>query len=82
MGGSDDGNTHASIDISTDLGIRFLPFFCKQGGKFEDHDSLKVAEQLWFLVIALAPIYYHTLPSLLSYASELLGILSYIGVLD
>jgi hypothetical protein len=34
MGGSNDGNAHAStIDISTDLGIGFLPFFCKQGGK-------------------------------------------------
>jgi hypothetical protein len=34
MGGSNDGNTHASIDISTALGTGFLPFFSKQGGKF------------------------------------------------
>jgi hypothetical protein len=34
MGGSKHGNTHASIDISTCLGIGFLLFFGKQGGKF------------------------------------------------
>jgi hypothetical protein len=27
-----DGSAHASIDISTNLGIGFLPFFSKQGG--------------------------------------------------
>jgi hypothetical protein len=34
MGGADHGNTHLSIDTSTDLGMGFLPFFSKQGGKF------------------------------------------------
>jgi hypothetical protein len=36
MGGSDDGNAHAStIDmLSTDLGTGFLLFFSKQGAKF------------------------------------------------
>jgi hypothetical protein len=33
--GSNDGNTHASIDMThTDLGIKFLPFSNKQGGRF------------------------------------------------
>jgi hypothetical protein len=31
-GGSNNGNTHSSIDISTDLEIGFLPFFTKKGG--------------------------------------------------
>jgi hypothetical protein len=35
MGGSnEDGNTHASIDISTDLEVGFLPFLIKQAGSF------------------------------------------------
>jgi hypothetical protein len=33
MGGFKDGKTHSSIDISTDSGTGFLPFFIKQGGK-------------------------------------------------
>jgi hypothetical protein len=48
----------------------------------DDDASLKVAEQLWFLVVALAPTNYHTLPSLLSYTAKLLGILSYVVVLE
>jgi hypothetical protein len=34
MGGSDNGNAHANVDVSTDLRTGFLPLFSKQGGKF------------------------------------------------
>jgi hypothetical protein len=34
MGGSDNGNAHLSIDVSTDIRVGFLPLLGKQGGEF------------------------------------------------
>ena len=45
MGSSNDGNTHSSIDISTDLGIGFLPFLSKQDGEFLQQSFSFFAEE-------------------------------------
>ncbi len=45
MGSSNYGNTHSSIDMSTDLGIGFLPFFSKQGGEFLQQSFSFFAEE-------------------------------------
>jgi hypothetical protein len=47
MGGSNDGNTRASIDTSTDIGTGFLPLFSQQGGKCFQHSFGFFAEEIF-----------------------------------